>query len=177
MQRLNPLRTSWHITFGTYGTRFHHGPRATVDKQHNQFSTPFLPYDPLLERIVRRSMSFQPRLLTDEQQEFIEDLLPVLCDRGGWDYRIGAASADHVHLLCDIAAHIHGERALRLLKRWLSQALSRVWPLLPGERWWAVEGSNKAVREQRYLNNAYGYILRQRATPPAVANETALTVQ
>ena len=31
--------------------------------------------------------------------------------------------------------------------------------------WWAEEGSNIAVREARYLNNDFNYILRQRTTP------------
>ena len=51
---------------------------------------------------------------------------------------------------------------------WLSQVLSQVWPLEIWQKWWADKGSNKAVREQQYLNNVYGYILRQRATPQVV---------
>lgn len=110
-------------------------------------------------------MNYSPRLLTEEQQIFIEELLPTLCDRGGWDYRIGAAGPDHVHLLCDVRPDIHGQRVRRLVQRWLTQALCQVWPLLVGQSWWADEGSNKAVKEHSYLNSCYGYILRQRATP------------
>ena len=168
MQHLNPVRTSWHITFGTYGARLHYGPRPTVDKQHNRRGTSFLPYKPTFERVTRNRLFHSPRLLTEEQQVFVEELLPTLCERGGWDYRTGSASADHVHLLCDIVPEVHGERVRRLLKRWLGQALAQVWPLEAGQSWWADEGSNKAVREHRYLNNVYGYILRQRATPQTV---------
>jgi REP element-mobilizing transposase RayT len=176
MQFLNPLRTTWHITFGTYGTRLHYGSRPIVDKHHNRFSKLFLPSDRERESFLREHMNFRSRYLTDEQQAFIEDLLPVLCERGGWDYRIGSARADHVHLLCDVDPEIQGERVRRLVKRWLTQALSQVWPLLPGERWWAVEDSNKAVKEHQYLNNCYGYILRQRATPIAVADASEIGV-
>ena len=98
---------------------------------------------------------------------FIEELLPALCERGGWSYRMGSAGRDHVHLLCDVEREIHGERVRRLVKRWLGQALSEIWPPAAGQSWWADEGSNKAVREHSYLNNVYGYILRQRATPLA----------
>lgn len=167
MQTISPHRTSWHITFGTYGTRLHYGARPTVDKQHNVRGTPFLPYKPTNERMVRKRLNHAPRLLTEEQQVFVEELLPALCERGGWDYRVGSAGADHVHLLCDINPEIHGERVRRLLKRWLSQALSQIWPLVIGQSWWADEGSNKVVRDNSYLNNVYGYILRQRATPLA----------
>ena len=169
MQMLRPHRTTWHITFGTYGTRLHYGPRLRVYKRHNRYGTPFLPHVPAEQRFVRSRLNFQPRLFTDEQQVFIEELLPVLCERGGWNYRIGAAASDHVHLLCDVDPEIHGELVSSLLKRWLTQALCRVWPLPPGQTWWAEEGSNKAINEHRYLNNAYGYIYRQRATQPEVA--------
>jgi REP element-mobilizing transposase RayT len=159
MQTMNPNRTSWHITFGTYGTRLHYGPRPTVDKQHNRRGTPFLPHRPGFERTVRNRLSHVPRYLTGEQQIFVEELLPALCERGGWNFRIGAASDDHVHLLCDIVPEIHGERVRRLLKRWLSQALSRAWPLEFGQNWWADGGSNKAVHDVCYLNNVYGVTL------------------
>lgn len=169
MQFLHRHRTTWHITFGTYGTRLHYGARPTVDRRYNRFGTPFLPSFPLAERFIHNRLNCSRRVLTEEQQIFIEDLLPVLCDRGGWDYRIGSASADHVHLLCDVDPEIHGERVRRLVKRWLTQALCQVWSLLPGQTWWAEEGSNKAAKEHGYLNNAYGYIYRQRATQPEVA--------
>jgi REP element-mobilizing transposase RayT len=160
---MNLNRTSWHITFGTYGTR------PTVDKQHNRLGTPFLPHKPAFERTVRNRLNFASRYLTEEQQVFVEELLPVLCERGEWDHRVDSASGDHVHLLCDIPPAIHGERVRRLLKRWLGQALGQVWPLEIGQSWWADGGSNKAVRDNCYLNNVYGYILRQKATPQATS--------
>jgi len=103
--------------------------------------------------------------LATEQRTFIESELPSICLRGGWEYRIAAAAADHVHILCDIAPAIHGEKTRRLLKRWLGQALSERWPLPPKATWWAEEGSNIAVNDEKYLNNVYNYIARQRATP------------
>ncbi|MCH7752254.1 MAG: transposase [Planctomycetes bacterium] len=165
MQYLNPARTSWHITFGTYGTRLHYGPRPTVDRQYNRRGALFLPHRPAFERVVSNRLNHSSRCLTEEQQVFVEELLPALCERGGWDCRTGSASADHVHLLCDIVPEVHGERVRRLLKRWLGQALAQVWPLESGQSWWADGGSNKAVREHQYLNHVYSYILRQRTTP------------
>ena len=125
MQYLNPVRTSWHITFGTYGTRLYYGPRPTVDKQHNRRGTSFLPHKSTFERVVRNRLNHPPLLLTEEQQVLVEELLPTLCERGGWEFRVGSASGDHVHLLCGLVPEVHGQRVRRLLKRWLSQALSQ----------------------------------------------------
>lgn len=166
MQYLNPDRTTWHITFGTYGARLHGNVRPTVDKQHNRLGTPFLPTDIVRQQQARGRMRFAARQFTPTQRLFIEQQIGSICERGGWDYRICAAAVDHVHLLCDIIPEIHGEKVRRLVKRWLGQALGQRWPLAKSERWWAEGGSNKAVKDVAYLENAYRYILKQRATVP-----------
>lgn len=164
-QTLDPHRTTWHITWGTYGTRLHGGFAPTVDRQHNQYREAFVTRHAERELAESQSMRHPPRLLTDDQRTFIELTIPGICQRGGWTYRIAAAEKDHIHVLCDIVPDVHGEKVRRLLKRWTGQAISEQWPLLDGQRWWAVEGSNKAVKDTTYLNNAFNYILKQRLTP------------
>ncbi|MFA7235386.1 MAG: hypothetical protein WC058_00860 [Phycisphaeraceae bacterium] len=44
-QQLDPARTTWHITFGTYGTRLHGDDRPTVDREHNQRGEAFIEAD------------------------------------------------------------------------------------------------------------------------------------
>lgn len=161
-QLLDPHLTTWHITFGTYGTRLHGGERPTVDKGHNQLSEAFVRPRNEREESARDRMRFPPRFLTSEQRKFTEIELPLICERGGWTYRVCSAGSDHVHLLCDVARDVHGEKVRRLVKRWLGQALSARWPLPKGASWWAEEGSNKAVHEEAYLNNAFAYVARQR---------------
>jgi REP element-mobilizing transposase RayT len=112
-----------------------------------------------------RASNFEPRFLTVEQRTLAETVIPNVCVRGGWNYRICAAAEDHIHLLCDILPAIHGEKVRRLLKRWVGQELSKGWPLEEGATWWAEEGSNIAVKDVGYLNNVFGYIWRQRKTP------------
>jgi REP element-mobilizing transposase RayT len=162
LQHLDPVDTTWHITFGTYGTRLHGGSRPSVDKGHNQLDTPFVP--PKIERedSARGRMKFPPRFLAVEQRQCAENELPRICDRGGWVCRVCSAAPDHIHLLCDIVPEIHGEKVRRLVKRWQGQALSEQWPIPDGVSWWAEEGSNIAIHDEPYLNNAFGYIARQR---------------
>jgi REP element-mobilizing transposase RayT len=163
-QYLNPARTTWHITWGTYGTRLHGSSRATVDKQHNQRGTPFVPRDASREEFAHALLAYDPVMLAYDQRVAIEDVLPSICLRGGWDYRTCAAAPDHVHLLCDVPRDIHGEKVRRLAKRWLGQQLNERWPLADGATWWAEEGSNIAIHDEAYLNNAFRYVERQRAT-------------
>ena len=163
-QQLHPTLTSWHITWGTYGTRLHGGHRPTVDRDHNVRGTPFVARDELRERTEKAILNFHAKLFTVEQRTLMEEIVPSICERGGWKYRICAAGTDHVHVLCDVGREIHGEKVRRLLKRWVGEALSERWPLAVKETWWAEEGSNIAVKDESYLSNTYNYILRQRLT-------------
>jgi hypothetical protein len=164
-QHLDPTRTSWHITWGTYGSRLHGGPRPTVDRDHNERGEPFVAPNSQRERDESSILNFPPRLLTLEQRTLVEGSIPAICIRGGWNYRVCAAGPDQVHVLCDIVPAVHGEKARRLLKRWIGQELAKLWPLEQGQTWWAEEGSNIAVKDEAYLNNVFNYILRRRTTP------------
>jgi hypothetical protein len=112
-------------------------------------------------------MKFPPIFLTLAQRHFVESHLPLICERGGWQYRNCAAASDHIHLLCDVVPEVHGDKVRRLIKRWLGQSLSQRWQLPVDATWWAEEGSNIAIHDEQYLNNCFAYIERQRATPPA----------
>jgi REP element-mobilizing transposase RayT len=162
MQKLHPHRTTWHITFGTYGTRLHGNPRPTVDRRHNQPGAPWIPPDASWEAAARRHMRFPPIRLTPEQCRFIQDTIPEICCRGGWHHRTNAAQPDHVHLLVDADPAIHGQKIRRLIKRWLTQALNARWTLDPDHPWWAEQGSNLAIHDEAYLHNAFAYIQNQR---------------
>ena len=159
--------TTWHITFGTYGDRLHGGERLTVDRCHNIPGTSFLPVHPAREQVARASLRFDPVILSDAQQLFIESTLSDICTRGNWQLVTGAAGPNHVHTLLEVDHAIHGKQVRPFLKRWLTQALNdsfpserRVWPMT----WWSECGSTRAVTDPDYRLNAINYINRQRAT-------------
>jgi hypothetical protein len=128
-QHLHPFFTTWHITFGAHAARLHGGPRATVDRQHNQRGEPFIDRNPDRESRERAKLKAPPVMLSVEQCAFIESLLPVICTRGSWILRIGSASpppfdGDHVHVLLDAPPQAQPKVIRELLKRWLTQALN-----------------------------------------------------
>jgi REP element-mobilizing transposase RayT len=160
-------RTVWHITFTTYGARLHGDDRPTVDRDHNTFGTPYLEPDPERNRIEHIAMNEFPVVFTREQQRFVEDAIPIICLRGGWDYIMCAAGPDHVHTLLGVDSEFHGKQVRPLLKRWLTQTLDSRWTVpkrLDGMSWWGECGSTKAVKDNEYFGNVYAYIWRQRAT-------------
>jgi len=158
--------TRWHITFGTYGARLHGGSKPTVDRQHNRLGERQIVDAPSRERYERSLLSDRPVLLTLEQQEFVQSVLPEICRRGGWDYVEGSAASNHVHVVLDVDCRVHGKQVRPLIKRWLTQALNARWEgarRSDGMAWWAEGGSARAVRGHDYREVVIDYVRKQRA--------------
>ena len=164
---LDPTRTTWHITFGTHGSRLHGDDRPTVERDHNQPGEPFVEPDADRMNDERERLRGPAVRLTQTQRALIEAAIPTLCERGGWTYRVAAAPLPpddhHVHVLLDAERRVHGKDIRKWLKRWLSESLNaRFEP--PPAGWWAECGSTKPVKNEPYLRNTYHYIKRQRTT-------------
>ena len=154
---------AYHLTFGTYGTRLHGDERGTVSRAHNRFGEPIIGRDADWERIEQSQLKFPPVVLTGDQQRQIEQVLPEICNRGGWEYHIAAGQPDHVHVM--LTSPNDGKAIRKWLKTWLGQALSTRWPLAPGQTWWAEGGSVRFIWNDAYLANVFEYIRAQRTTP------------
>ncbi|HZZ30228.1 MAG TPA: hypothetical protein VFE46_19675 [Pirellulales bacterium] len=152
---------AYHITFGTYGARLHGDERGTVDCRHNRVNEPILGRNDAWRHASRDRLQFAPISLTLRQRHHSEAIIPEICRRGGWKYHLAAAQADHVHAL--ITADTDGKIVRRLLKRWLSEELSKFWPLPEGQAWWAESGSVKWIWTGDYFRNVLDYIRRQSA--------------
>ena len=151
---------AYHITFGTYGTRLHGDSRGTVDREHNQYGEPVIGKNDLWLREETASLKFPAVRLTDVQRVEVEILISKVCDRGGWTLLVCAAREDHVHTL--LTTNSDGQVVRRLLKRWLSEALSGESRRAGG--WWAECGSVKWVWTEDYRERAYLYVREQRTT-------------
>ena len=161
---MSELPLAYHITFGTYGTRLHGDPKGTVDRAHNRPGDPILGQHDAWMCEEQSRMRFSAMFLTDEQRRFIEHVFTSLCVECQWQYRIVAASPDHVHAL--LTTRVEAKAVRKLLKRRLSQTLSERWPLAAGQVWWASGGSIKWIWNESYLSNVHHYIERQRCTQP-----------
>lgn len=107
-------------------------------------------------------------VLSKEQQQYVESVIPGLCEKGKWKYVTCAAGSDHVHTLLQVPSDVHGKRVRMWLKRWLSQKLNERWSVAvrsDGMSWFCEGGSNKAVKDDEYFRNVVNYLNEQRATP------------
>lgn len=158
-------KTAWHITISTIGARLHGDERPTVDREHNRFGTPFLKPDPIRNAREREAMSVGSVVLSAEQRMSIQDAMPEICLRGGWEFVTSAAGPDHVHVLVRVDESIHGKQVRTWMKRWLTRVLDERWTAptrSDGSRWWCEGGSTKAVRDAEYFANTVRYINAQK---------------
>ena len=153
---------AYHITFGTYGCRLHGDPRGTVDRQHKRDLEPVIREDWNRELTNQERLRFPPITLSSEQRVFVEAVVGVICERGGWRLFAAAAAPDHVHVC--LFGEADGQRIRTWFKRWLGERLSSKWPLKPGQSWWAEDGSVKWIFDEVNLKNVIQYIIDQRAT-------------
>ena len=56
---------AYFITFSAYGAWLHGRGPGSIDKQHNEFATPFLPADPEREGAERNNMREPPYVLDE----------------------------------------------------------------------------------------------------------------
>jgi REP element-mobilizing transposase RayT len=164
----NPQRTAWHITVGTYCARLHGDGRPTVDRRHNQRGEAFITHDADRAKREQDRARGEPVQLSQAQRELIEEVLPEICERGGWTLHACAAPPppenDHVHILLDAPPDVHGKDIRKWLKRWLSDALDAGFGRPESGNWWVDGGSTKPVKELRYFENVLHYIRKQRTT-------------
>jgi REP element-mobilizing transposase RayT len=153
---------AYHITWGTYGTRLHGDERGTVDRSMNKFGEPIIGAEESWQRMETKLLRFPPRELTLDQRQFIEKSIPGICVRGGWEYIATAAARDHVHNI--LRATVDGKDIRKWPKRWISEAMTKRWPVLPEQVWWAECGSVKWIWTEDYFDRAVAYVRKQRAT-------------
>ena len=115
-------------------------------------------------------MRGDPVYLAAPQRAVIESVVPDICVRGGWTYRVCAApdDEDHVHVLLDARSRIDPDAILKWLKRWLGEELTKRWGEPLSGTWWAGSGSKRSVRSDAHLHNVFEYIRRQRTLPQSV---------
>jgi hypothetical protein len=129
LHRPHPVRprqlTTWHITFGTYGTRLNGGDCPTVDRSHKQFGEPFIQRDDRRAAYEKSQLASPMVILTTEQRQYLEHICMEVCDRVRWLLHAFAAPADgdHIHALLSASPEPHGKNIRQWLKRWLGESL------------------------------------------------------
>jgi REP element-mobilizing transposase RayT len=152
-----PSPHGYHITFGTYGARLHGSDKPHVDRDHNEYGTPFPQPDPEREEAARGRMKQDPVTLSLEQRRCVEESINDLARRYRWPIHALAPQSDHTHVVS--TANRDGPQLRDALKATATRALNKQFGK---KQWWAEGGSAKYLWEWEYFVNARDYVRRQR---------------
>jgi hypothetical protein len=72
------------ISFTTYGTWLHGKAPGSVDPDHNEFASPFLPADAVEERAERTAMAQPPFILDEPRRRIVLGTVQEVCRHRGW---------------------------------------------------------------------------------------------
>jgi REP element-mobilizing transposase RayT len=92
------------ITFRCYGRWLHGDPRGSVDREHNQYKTPYAAANENRYRHNRRLLKSQPVLLDAPRRASVETAIRDTCTHRRWILHAMNVRTNHVHVVVSIGA-------------------------------------------------------------------------
>ncbi len=154
---MHPL-PAYFLTWTTYGTWLHGDPRGSVDDEHNQGQTAWLPPQPDRHRARRGSLKEDPFVLQPEARGVVHQTIVRVCEHRRWVLRAISVQSNHVHVV--VHAPKHGpEQVIGQLKSWCTRDLREVELARDRDRLWTKMGSTRWINDERSLRAAIDYVL------------------
>jgi REP element-mobilizing transposase RayT len=162
---------AYFITFHTYGTWLHGQAPGSVDRQHNQFGTPFLPADRLQHADSRDKMTQPPYYLDPVRRDIVRDAIVEECRFRGWKLLALHVRSNHVHMV--VVAQCEPEAVMRMCKSQASKRLNQAgWEDASRKRW-TTHGSTVYLWDEATVADKVDYTLNRQGDPMAVYDGTA----
>jgi REP element-mobilizing transposase RayT len=93
------MALAYFITFTTYGTWLPGCPKRSVDREHNDFGTPYLDTDAGRENQAREAMSQPPYSMSGTERDIVCRALIELAESRGWQLLAAHVRSNHVHVV------------------------------------------------------------------------------
>ena len=160
----NPI--AYFITFTTYGTWLHGHRIGSIDSEHNELGTPFLPGDPTTEQEMRNRMT-QPEYRLDAARRAVvlQTILEVARHRNWHIWAIHVRS-NHVHVI--VTALTTPEKVMSDLKSWMSRRLRERFSEPADRHRWTDHGSTRYLWSESVLADKIAYVVDGQGDPMAV---------
>ncbi|GAB4127899.1 transposase [Thermopirellula anaerolimosa] len=159
----------WLLTWTVYGTWLPGDPRGSVAsvrrgpgsrRERDRYGEPFEPPMPGLQATSARNQAFSTAALQpDLARPLLEQFRQTAYVRG-WRLEAAAIMADHVHVVVGISDDCRPADALRDFKAYGSRELNARTETV--RRWWTRRGSQRLLRDERAVEDAVNYVLRQK---------------
>jgi REP element-mobilizing transposase RayT len=144
------------ITFRGYGTWLHGDERGSVDRFHNRFRTPRIPYNRNWKQYNRRNLRQSPFWLKSRQRKIVREAIQKTCIIRGWTCWTTNERTNHIHSV--ISAACKPERVLAALKANATRRLRETGCWKSSRSPWVAKGSKKYLWTEADLINAITYV-------------------
>jgi REP element-mobilizing transposase RayT len=157
---------AYFITFTTYGTWLHGREPGSVDKQHNEPGTPFLPPDPIREDAMRQNMREAPYLLDGPRRPVVLETIREVALHRRWRLLACHVRTNHVHIV--VTAEAPPEKVMSDFKAYASRRLKeRLHEAVDCKRW-TQHGSTRYLWTKEQVAAAVEYVIRGQGDALAV---------
>ena len=151
------------ISFTTYGAWLHGKAPGSVDPEHNEFATPFLPADSNQEEQERKGMTQPPYILDQSRRRLVLATIQEVCRHRGWRLLACHVRTTHVHVI--VAGDAAPEKMMNDFKAYCSRRLTEAGFDNRDCKRWTRHGSTKYLWDETYLRNAIDYVLEKQGEP------------
>ena len=151
------------LTFSTYGTRLHGRDNGSVDRNHNQYNTPFLEPDGLRRNIEQKNMKYSAVILGRNERQIVLDAACDVCKYKNWGLFAAHIRTEHVHLVLNCSCPPHW--AVKTIKAWATKSLRAKLPELTNQKIWTRNASTKYIWKSEDIRTAIAYVIARQGEP------------
>lgn len=153
------MALAYFITFTTYGTWLPGSSKGkgSVDREHNQFGTPFVDPDEQRERRAREAMIQPAYVMSAPEREIVCKAFVELAKERGWQLWAVHVRSNHVHLV--LSAEGDPDRMMSDLKGRASKNLTLAGFDNAERKRWTRHGSTKHLFHDEHVEAKIRYTL------------------
>ena len=161
-----PIPLAYFITFTCYGTWLHGEQDGSVDRQHCQPGTEFLP--PNLRRAEndRQRMDQPPYEMDAHRRALALEAIQEVCDYRGWCLRAAHVRTNHVHVV--VQAPEIADRVMNDFKSYASRKLNAAHVDDSDRKRWMRHGSTRYLWKPEDITAAMDYTINGQGEPMAL---------
>jgi REP element-mobilizing transposase RayT len=146
------------ITFRSYGTWLHGDDRGSIDREHNQYKTPYaLPNQNRYDH-NKNLLKREPVILDAAQRASVETAVRETCAFRKWLLRAFNVRTNHVHVVVSIGNR-KSEIALNAFKANATRQLRKDGHWAHEHSPWVDKGSKRNLWNERSIERAIDYVI------------------
>jgi REP element-mobilizing transposase RayT len=157
---------AYFITFTCYGSWLHGEEPGSVDRNHNEVGTSFLPPNPDHKEARRELMDQPPYHLDAARRQIVMKSIKDVCTHRGWRLLAGHVRSNHVH--CVVRAALKPERILNDFKAYASRALNAAKQDHTERKRWTRHGSTRYLWTEEEVAAKIHYTVYEQGEPMEV---------